>query len=333
MPTFPIPVFVACLLFFCAARLWYLGREVSPLALLLLFCAGQSLIIALSQHYGVSELRFVQPITASLIPPMAWLAYLTSTGHRPGRMELLHGLAPLTAVSAILIAPQFLDVLLPGMFVLYGVLILNKALQGADAQPNALLSSGDIPARIWVVIGVALIASALSDVLIVASQIAGHGWLRPWIISLFSVGNLLVIGIVSLSPHLQTETVAEESDAQPTTAPDAEVWEAVQTYMDTQRPYLDPDLTLARLARKMRLPAKALSTTINRATGNNVSRYINAARIKAAQDAILAGESVTSAMLSSGFNTKSNFNREFRRITGDSPSGWAASAQKGAQST
>ncbi len=33
--------------------------------------------------------------------------------------------------------------------------------------------------------------------------------------------------------------------------------------------------------------------------------------------------SVTEAMLSAGFNTKSNFNREFLRTTGQAPSDWA----------
>lgn len=31
---------------------------------------------------------------------------------------------------------------------------------------------------------------------------------------------------------------------------------------------------------------------------------------------------VTTAMLESGFQTKSNFNREFRRVTGQSPANW-----------
>jgi len=55
-----------------------------------------------------------------------------------------------------------------------------------------------------------------------------------------------------------------------------------------------------------------------------VSRYVNNARIAASQKAMLEGETVTSAMLSSGFNTKSNFNREFLRIAGSSPSRWLA---------
>ena len=42
------------------------------------------------------------------------------------------------------------------------------------------------------------------------------------------------------------------------------------------------------------------------------------------------GAGVTDAMLASGFNTKSNFNREFRRVTGRTPSDWrdAAAGEK-----
>jgi len=70
------------------------------------------------------------------------------------------------------------------------------------------------------------------------------------------------------------------------------------------------------------VPVKQLSEAINKVTGENVSRYINAARINEAKAVLSSGENVTSAMLSPGFNTKSNFNREFLRVAGVSPSEW-----------
>jgi len=317
MPTFPIPIFVACVLVFATVRLWHQQRRVTPLMLMLMLCAAQSLIIALNQHYGVPGTRLIQPVVAAFIPPAAWIAFQV----RVQGADSLHLLGPLAAWVALLIAPQFIDALLPGLFAVYGGAILYRARAGADTQPNALLSSGDLPSRIWVVIGAALIASALSDLLIVAAQTAGNPGLKPWIISLFSVGNLLLIGILSLSPHLHTEDDTA-SDAQTPPAPDAETWKTVQAYMAKHRPYLDPDLTLSRLSRKLGVPAKVLSSTINLATGNNVSRFINEARIKAAQRSMLGGESVTNAMLTPGFNTKSNFNREFLRVVGKSPTVW-----------
>ena len=81
-------------------------------------------------------------------------------------------------------------------------------------------------------------------------------------------------------------------------------------------------LTLDRLSRRMGVPAKQLSAAINRTTGANVSRYVNGFRVEKACECLLSGEAVTAAMLSSGFNTRSNFNREFRRITGKSPRDW-----------
>lgn len=318
MPTFPIPVFVACVLAFASLRLYVRRGQANPLILLLTLCALQSLIIALNQHYGVAVMRIVQPLVASLIPPAAWIAFRNQTSCA----DVLHVLGPLATAAALIVSPQFLDVLLPGLFVLYGGLILLSAKDGGDAQPDALLASGDLPSRIWFVIGVALIASALSDGMIVATQVMGHPELRPWIISVFSVGNLLIIGALSFSQHLQTVVDEAPNDPPPPEDADPEIWARIQTFMQVHKPYLDPDLTLSRLSRKLGVPTKILSVTINQTTGENVSRYINNARISTAQALMQDGVSITNAMLMSGFNTKSNFNREFLRVVGRNPSAW-----------
>lgn len=324
MPSLPIPVFAAAVLMFLFARLWMVRGRLSPIAILLAVCAVQTAIIALAQHYLLPGLRLVQPITATLIPPAAWCAFQW-TATRPMRAtDLVHALVPLTAIAALITAPDFLDIFLSGVFVAYGGAIIYQSYKGPDVQPHAFLGDGDVPLRIWQVIGAMLIVSAVSDVLIVASIATGFGHFQPWIVSLFSIGNLLVIGILSLSTHLEAEGAQDKEPLRTTTKADPEIWRRVQTYMTDQRPYLDPDLTLARLSRKLGIPAKTLSVAINQETGENVSRYVNDARIAAACAALIAGESVTSAMLSSGFNTKSNFNREFLRITGHSPSKWLA---------
>ncbi|MEL7091470.1 MAG: AraC family transcriptional regulator [Pseudomonadota bacterium] len=322
MPSLPIPVFVAVVLGFAFLRLWQEQRRLTVLSVLLALCAVQSLIIALAQHYQVPGMRWVQPVTASLIPPAAWIAFQISAVRGAARADLLHLLVPLTVLAALVVAPEFLDVLLPGAFTGYGIAILAQCLRGADAQPRVVLSHDTIPARIWLAIGGALIASALSEGMIIVAHAADRPELQPWIITVFSVGNLMLIGFFSLSPYLRTG--AEEPAEPPHTqqAADADLWLRVQDYMQDRKPYLDPDLTLAQLARKLRVPAKPLSITINRATGENVSRFVNNARIRDAQAALLQGKSVTEAMFASGFNTKSNFNREFLRVVGTSPSGW-----------
>ena len=104
--------------------------------------------------------------------------------------------------------------------------------------------------------------------------------------------------------------------------PDTELMARLNRLLAEEQLYLDPGLTLARLAKQLRMPTKRVSTAINRATGENVSRFINGFRIRRACERLDAGDNVTTAMLESGFNTKSNFNREFLRVTGSTPSAW-----------
>lgn len=331
MPTFPLPGFTALILLFFFLRLVVQHRRLTALAVLVGLVAAQSLIIALAQHYQVEGAWRVQPISASAIPPAALLAYLATTARPLRTGDLIHLLLPATTLAALLTAPAFLDVLVPGGYAVYGLLLIARASKGPDDQPQIALQKGEMPARIWMIIGAALLASAFSDVLIVAAAALGLDALRPWIISLFHIGNLLLIGVLALSDHLHTEDAAGPDVPRQAEPPDAGVWNRLERLMRDDRPYLDPDLTLSRLSRRLGVPAKTLSTTINRATGGNVSRYVNAARIAQAQQALLAGDSVTNAMLSSGFNTKSNFNREFLRVTGQSPSAWLAGQERPAK--
>ena len=61
-------------------------------------------------------------------------------------------------------------------------------------------------------------------------------------------------------------------------------------------------------------------------TGENVSRYVNRAHVAEAQRALKTGQSVTQSMFSAGFQTKSNLNREFLRMTGQMPNAWSKGA-------
>ena len=114
-----------------------------------------------------------------------------------------------------------------------------------------------------------------------------------------------------------------------TSLSDEEVNEATTTllqikaYLDSNPLYLDPDLNLTKLARKIGIPPRQVSTAINQQTGLSVSQFINELRINVASRLLLeTDQTVTKILLESGFNTKSNFNREFKHKTGMSPSQW-----------
>jgi AraC-like DNA-binding protein len=103
---------------------------------------------------------------------------------------------------------------------------------------------------------------------------------------------------------------------------DPALLQRLDKYMCEARPWISPDLTLLALARKLGVPSKSLSAAVNLGHGENVARYVNRHRIEHACSLLLAGHPVTSAMYDSGFNTKSNFHREFQRIHLQTPTQW-----------
>jgi AraC-like DNA-binding protein len=329
MLTLPIPMISALVLGFLLLRVWIGDRRAGTLVILIALCAAQGIIISLAQHYRVAGFALVQPITATMIPPMAWVTFQTTAVRAYRTTDAVHLAGPVGAALALAIRPELLNFIIPGLFLGYGVAILLVGRQGGDATPRLRLENADLPGKVWQVIGASLIASALSDVLIIAALIGGAAFLQPWIISLFSSGMLLVVGGLSLSSVL-TAPLADAIDAPGPAISDQDVQivQRLDALMAARTPYLDPDLTLVQLSRKLVVPAKQLSGAINRVTGGNVSRYINNARIKTAQDLMTQGKSVTEAMLDSGFNTKSNFNREFLRFAGRNPRDWLSGQER-----
>ncbi|MDE0303522.1 MAG: AraC family transcriptional regulator [Albidovulum sp.] len=329
MLTFPVPIFGALVLGFLFLRLCVLEHRAGPLSVLIALCALQSLVISLAQHYQVPGTQLIQPITAMFIPAAAWLAFATTMLRRLRWLDIIHALGPVCAVLALNSKPAILDLLIPGTFLGYGTAIALICLRRSGALPQVRLENGNLPAMIWTFIAMSLGASASIDVLIAVADSLGAFWLTPWFISGFSAANLLLIGALGLTGALRTEPINDRELKAGSSPADTVVMKKLEELMRTHRPYLNPDLTLMILARKTGIPAKRLSSAINRSTGQNVSRYVNNARIAAAQTYLAAGENVTAAMLSSGFNTKSNFNREFLRVTGMNPTDWTRAFKGG----
>ena len=74
IPSLPLPLVSALVLGFLLAGL--LPRRDRPGLFVALVgaCAMQAAVISLAHYYDISTLRFLQPITAATIPPLAWAA-------------------------------------------------------------------------------------------------------------------------------------------------------------------------------------------------------------------------------------------------------------------
>jgi hypothetical protein len=284
MPMLPIPAFVALVLAYVAVRTALAGGR--PLLILLVaLAAWQSLAVALVGGYGIDMLRPVLPVTATAIPPLAWVTFRTGLFARHAPVAL-HAAVPAFTLFCVVFAPATLDAVVSGIFVLYGAAILVTLRQSSE-MPLARLDAGELPSRIWKAVGWALILSGVTDALIGFAHFSARQAWAGWIVTTCSSAVLLALGLLSSSTAASGAEDAPQQDGADAAMPepaDAEQDAAIVGRLDAllgrDRVHLDPGLTLARLARRLHIPEKRLSAAVNRATGGNVSRHVNGWRIR-----------------------------------------------------
>jgi len=97
----------------------------------------------------------------------------------------------------------------------------------------------------------------------------------------------------------------------------------IQEYMTEQEPYLESNLTLENLARRLNIPSHELSLLINHQLGKHFFDFVNAYRIKKAQQLLIdpsqKSKTVLEILYEVGFNSKSSFNTAFKKHTDMTP--------------
>ena len=116
--------------------------------------------------------------------------------------------------------------------------------------------------------------------------------------------------------------------ADPVSSPNADpaavrVFAATERRLERHRDYLDPDLRLAQLARLVGERDKTLSAAINARAGMNFNDYVNRWRcaylVGRLEEGAHRERTLLALALEAGFNSKSTFNRAFRKCYGCSP--------------
>ncbi|MBO0935113.1 helix-turn-helix transcriptional regulator [Fibrella sp. HMF5335] len=106
--------------------------------------------------------------------------------------------------------------------------------------------------------------------------------------------------------------------------PDQLLIDRLLRYMESEKPYLDPELTLSSLANQLGVSRSALSQLINEGVGDNFYNFVNKYRVEQVKrcmvDPALAHFSLLGLALEAGFKSKSTFNLIFKRFTGLTPS-------------
>jgi AraC-like DNA-binding protein len=332
MPLIPLPFVVALLLMSLFVLLLRRDEDAPPnlpFLGLIAGCAAQSVLAGLRWGYGIEEAGWLRPIVAASLPPLLSASFGALTRMEGSRGGIWPHALPVGLVAGLLvIRPTAVDGVLIAIYVIYGMALLWAGRSGPDVLGQARLDGAAGAWRALQMGGWALLASAVVDGVVVWDLAWRQGRHAATIVGVANVGALFVLGMSAyLAGLARPSTAASESviAVQPPAGDHDDVAAAVDALMGDQHLYRDVNLNLNRLARRAGIPARRISSAVNRTHGRNVSQYINSYRVaEACRRLEETDEPVTSVMFEVGFQTKSNFNREFRRITGKSPVAWRA---------
>jgi AraC-like DNA-binding protein len=100
--------------------------------------------------------------------------------------------------------------------------------------------------------------------------------------------------------------------------------ELLNNYMEKEKPYLNPDLSLNDLVKTLGIKRNILTQVLNMELNKKFFLYINEFRIRDAlkilNDPSKEKMNILNIAYATGFNSKPTFNRAFKKITGHTPS-------------
>ncbi|WP_413732831.1 helix-turn-helix domain-containing protein [Sodalis sp. RH20] len=328
MLSVPFPVItVSALLFLLALTLFPKKQRHGGTLRFLVACIVLLSVSTLRWEYHSAMLRNIQSGLALLLPPVAWHSFISMTEINRQRHWLLLFVPATLAFFIRIFWPAATDFILFMLFAGYGCSLLRMAWQGEHNFTLSRLGESSHTTRMAFFAGCFLCLSALTDLAVSFDFSITGGKQAPVMVVIFQVMLLPLIGAAIVSAR-STAALSGSAAREATPPARAELpagelaglYRLLEKQVRESQIYLNPDLTLSLLARKTGVPARQLSGAVNAISQCNVSQWINGFRVERAKELLLSTPMpVTDIMLESGFMTKSNFNREFQRVSGVSP--------------
>ncbi len=314
---------------------------------------GASLVLLHTPLFFLYLRALVQPgqgaVTAlqllvHLLPYLLYNAILL-TGWQLGWLELVPNKGYLGVASAygVFQAHGLVLAVVPVAYMAWGFQMYSRYCRLLPAQASQLGSRLWVGFLVWGFLGyfVAIFVTvSLADrpLRLIPQQYTFY------IVSVVVMAFILVLGYVGLrQPRVFLPLVAPPPGPPPSPAPKPEApakyarsglsQEQINAHkqqlaqqMQAGQYYLQPNLTLAQLANATALSPTYLSQVINQGFGQNFYDFVNTFRIKAAQQLLASPRhahlTVLAIALDCGFQSKSTFNKAFKKVTGTTPSAY-----------
>lgn len=211
----------------------------------------------------------------------------------------------------------------------YSILILRQLVLHYREQENYFSSINDTHRLKWirnVSLGYLLFMGGF--IFIHSVNIAINGtvmYARPYL-DLFLVIMVFLINYYGLQqPQLFHESLRiqkRKSTAGETNLP--QFLKKLSAYMEKERPFLNPELTIQELADHLEVERPYLTRVLNDRLEKNFFAFINEYRVDEAKRRLADSENdhltLLAVALDSGFNSKSSFNTVFKQYSGMTPS-------------
>lgn len=302
-----------------------------------LLSAVQSLLLVGTLNQWLGPLAMLRPTLAMLIGPAFYLFYRSVKQSQPAltRFDVLHLVPSLTVATLFFLdSPllKYFGAILVASFLAY-LLVIGRGIRHGHQSLAHLGSYAPVAFR-WICILVTILLINLGLEIAIALELQnGKPLGQSYALAIACALFLLVFGFTVFAalrrhPLLEWlvslgETVVYERTNSLDADQSRQIFSRWQTQLEEQELFkLEYGLTLSEAAKKLQIPSRQLSNAINKETGESFSRHLNRRRIDETKKLFSSQPdiTITDAMYASGFSSKSNFNKEFSRVTGMTPS-------------
>jgi AraC-like DNA-binding protein len=208
----------------------------------------------------------------------------------------------------------------------------------AERQGDLIQQRHDARIMVAVLLGGMLFVDLAADALF------GFAW-RPAVFAMTQNAMVLAFGlwlagrVLTVRADVLTFAMAEEAPLPVAGAPrpglrqDGALHRRLSGLMESERIFLDPDLTFVAFVERMAVPERTVRTLVNHELGYDHFRtFLNHYRVAEARrllDDRGRNDKLVTVALDSGFASLASFNRAFRAIEGRTPSDYRSAVRQG----
>lgn len=296
------------------------------LAIFLMCLGAIALLLGFRLSFQYEWASRLQPYVAILAAPSAFLGFSAFAQDEGANWRqsvywngLVFGIALLGLMAPIPVSEDFFVLAINGIYFFKISRLLRHGIDHFDLVPSHAIHI--LRAAIFATSALIGMMIAVDAFIVMIGFVAAESHLLGLLTGASGVlaAFIFVVCLVG-APMLLKSSKNMDNSSQPATDADIALMNKIDTLMEQTQLYRDSNLTLARFAKRLSVPARDVSGATNRVKSMNFSRYVNSLRISYAKRALRESDlPITEIMFEAGYISKSNFNTEFRRVTGKTP--------------